>query len=65
MLVASNFLNKVTCTRNSVEAYSGDMYVSHFCSIMPFYKRQLSIYNSSICHLYVSDMIPSGQLDSY
>jgi len=37
MLVASYFLNKVTCTRKSC---SGDMNLHEFCGIMSFYKSQ-------------------------
>ena len=38
--VASYFSNKVTCTRNILETYLGDMDISEFCSIMSFYKSQ-------------------------
>ena len=38
MLVSSYFLNKVTCTRKSLETYPGDMNLQEFCGIMTFHK---------------------------
>ena len=49
MFVASSFLNKVTCTRNILETYLGDMYHGEFCSII---KVKISIFKFSIKHPY-------------
>jgi len=45
MLMASYFLNKMTCTRNILETYSEDIHLQEFCSIMSFYKLTFRFLN--------------------